>query len=195
MGSQFRLEFESLRKAALVKRDKAIAIIRCEYAATLVQIAELERGLGGCALSASKRVSECVDAIMPQDRPFSLLDLISLLEAADSSRTWSVNAVSAHVTRMRKKGIVVRVKRASMNEPAQYVRKGVEVERGPVGDMTMRETIEQVFTRPMTTAEATVGILEAGWRSTMGKRRLAQYAGQTLRLGYKRSGGKWLPKG
>jgi hypothetical protein len=195
MARPLNTEFGALRRAALEKRDKTIAIARGEYDATLVQIAELEKGLTGCAVVAKRRVSDALKVVIPNDRPFTIPELMALLEAHDGTRPWSSNAVSSRITRLRERGLIERIKRATMSEPARYVCKGLEVERDGLGDMTMREAVELVLTRPMTTAEIAVGILEAGWHSTMNKRRLTQYISQTLRLVYKKSGGKWLPKG
>src|SRR5438105_760429 len=115
-------EFTKLRERAREKRDKAIALARSEYAATLVQIATLEQDLLGKVSTRYKRISACIESVIPRDRPFNTTDIMTALEALDPGRVWRKRAVDSHIFRLRERGLVRRMRKAKGTEPAVYVR-------------------------------------------------------------------------
>ncbi len=106
-------EFIALRARARDKRDKAIAQAREEYEAALVQIATLEQDLLGKLPSKHKPMSACIESVIPNDRPFTTLDVLTSLEALDPRRVWRKRSIDNHFSRLRDKGLIRRIKRAT----------------------------------------------------------------------------------
>jgi hypothetical protein len=187
-------EFSALRARARDKRDRSIADARKEYEETLTAIAALEHGLTGRKRSLGK-ISACIESVMPRSEPFTSTEIIASLEALDSSRVWHKWTVDNHITKLRAKGIVRRLRRHKGNERALYVRVGAEVDRLPFEDMTLPEVIRAVLTEPMNQTELAVPILERGYRTTMANRTFRNVVGEVLRTkgsGFKRdAAGRW----
>ena len=100
-------EFAKLRGLARDKRDKMIAAATKEYAATLVQIASIEQDLLGTKPSRHKSLSSCIEHMIPGDRAFTILDIVTKLETLDPSRIWHKHSVDSHVAVLRRGGRVV----------------------------------------------------------------------------------------
>ena len=186
-------EFIALRARARDKRDKAVALARAEYEATLVQIAALEQDLLGKESSRHKKVSACIESVLPLERTFTTADIMAGLEALDPGRVWRKRAIDSHLSRLRARGIVRRLSRSKGTaEPAVYVCVGADVPKLPFEDMTLAEVIRAVLTEPMTQTELVVRMLEAGYQSTMSKPHLRNAVGVELRRGgFRSEGGKW----
>jgi len=185
-------EFIALRARARDKRDKAIAHARQEYEATLVQIASLEQDLLGRESSRHKKVSACIESVLPLDQPFTTVDILASLEAIDPGRVWRRRAVDHHIFRLRERGLVRRMQKSKGTEPAVYVRVGAEVPQLPFEDMTLPEVIRAVLTQPMSATELTVRMLEAGYQTAMTKAGLRTAVGVVLRKGgFVKEGGRW----
>lgn len=120
--------FTELRKRAREKCDQAIARAKDEYRATLTRIAALEQDLNGNVPSSHKTISSAIESVIPSDRAFTTVDVMTGLEALDSGRTWRKRSVDNHISRMRSKGLIRRLKKARNNGPALYARLGVEVD-------------------------------------------------------------------
>jgi hypothetical protein len=186
--------FNSLRKHAREKRDKAIALVREEYAATLVRIAGLERDLLGREPSSHKTISSCVNRVLPNDRAFTTVDVMTALEAMDPGRVWRKRSVDSHISRLRERGVVRRLQKAKGSEPAQYARVGVKVAPMPFGDKTLPEVMAEVLAgHSMTQTELAVAMIDAGYQTTMTPRALRDAIGVVLRKGdrFVGRGGKW----
>jgi hypothetical protein len=187
--------FNSLRKHAREKRDKAIANVRAEYAATLVRIAALEQDLLGREPTGHKTTSSCINRVLPSDRPFNSVDVMTALEALDSGRVWRKHTVDGHIARLRERGVVRRLRKSKGSEPAQYVRVGVKLEPAPFEDKTLVEVVGEVLgARSMTQTELVVAMLDAGYHSTMTPRALRDAVGVVLRQErgrFVQRGGKW----
>ena len=108
-------EFTALRTRARDKRDRSISDARKEYEETLTAIAALEHGLTG-RRRAPKRISACVESVIPRGEPFTSTEIIAALEALDSGRVWHKWTVDNHITKLRAKGIVGRMRRHKGNE-------------------------------------------------------------------------------
>ncbi len=174
------------------KRDKAIALARSDYEATLVQIATLEQDLLGKESSRHKQISACVESVIPRDRSFSTVDVMTSLEALDPGRVWRKRSVDSHISRLRERGLVRRMRKAKGTEPAVYVRVGATVPKLAFEDMTLPEVIRAVLDRPMTQTELAVRMLEAGYDTTMEPRALRNAVGVELRKGgFRSEAGKW----
>ena len=186
-------EFIALRARARDKRDKAIAHAKTEYESTLVQIAALEQDLLGRESSRHKKISACVESVIPNDRPFTTVDILAGLEAIDPGRVWRKRSIDNHLSRLRDRGLVRRMRKSKGLEPALYVRVGADVAKLPFEDMTLPEVIRAVLTQPMTQTELVVRMLEAGYETTMSKPMLRNAVGVELRKdGFGCEGGKWL---
>src|SRR5262245_59656308 len=130
-------EFTALRARARQKRDRAIAEVRADYEAALVEIAALEQRLLGKQPQGHKSIAQAVNTIIPKEAPFTTLGVMTGLEALDPSRNWRKRSVDYVLTRMRSRGQIRRTRRATIHEPAQYVRAESAPPKGPVEDMTL----------------------------------------------------------
>lgn len=184
-------EFAALRAKARQQRDKAIAHVRAEYQASLLQIAELEQRLLGKIDARRMQTSAAIERVIPRDQPFTVNDVMASLEALDARRVWPRASVQRHITKLRELGLVRRVQRAKVGEPATYVRA-----EGPTKteaeDKSLRQVILDAVKRPMRTAEVVVAILEAGYKSKMVPGHFRTHVIRQLKAaGYKQVGGRW----
>lgn len=186
-------EFFSLRAKARERRDREIAKAREDYEASLLRIAELEQRLLGKDDPRRVKLSAAVERVIPRELPFSVNDVMHSLEALDPSRVWKRASAARHIRQLCGLGLVRLVKRATVNDPAQYVRtNGKHETEGPY--KPLREVISEVVTRPMFIAEVVAAVTAAGYRSTMIAEHFRTHCIAQLRaLGFKRDGGKWLP--
>lgn len=184
-------EFSQLRTKARQRRDAEIAAARAEYRANLAQIAELEQRLLGRADPRQLKVSAAVERVIPRDEPFTATDVMHSLEALDPRRVWRLASVCRHITKLRELGLVRRVKKAKVNEPAAYVRCEGPVE--PAGrDKSLRQVIVETVSRPMRIAEVVMAVAEAGYNSTMKAEHLRTHVIRELKsAGFRLGGGKW----
>lgn len=189
--------FNELRKRARDKRDKAIALIRQDYDQTLARIAALEQDILGRDLSTHRTISSCINAAIPNDRPFTIPDVLHALEAADPRRVWRKRSIENHMSRLRERGVVRRLRKHRGVESAVYVCNGVDVEAEPFEDKTLSDVVAEVLgNRRMTITELAVAVLEAGYVTTMNDRTLRTSIGVILRKGaFKLEGGKWARTG
>jgi hypothetical protein len=186
-------EFNALRARARNLRDKAIADARSEYEYQLTQIAKLEQDLLGKVSSRYRKISAAIESVIPSDRTFTTVDIMTALEALDPRRAWRKRSIDNHLSRLRQRGLVRRVKRASIHEPAVYARAEAPVKPVPFEDMTLIEVVGKALTKPMTTTEICVAILEAGYQTEMSRNNLRNHVTRLLsRNGYKSEDGKWL---
>jgi hypothetical protein len=190
-------EFTALRELARERRDREISAIREQYEQTLLQIATLEQDLLGKQSSKHKTISSCIESVIPREEPFSTVSVLAGLEALDPGRVWRKRSIDHHFTRLRERNIIKRIRRATIHEPALYVRVGASVAPPtPLADATLADVIRMVLTRPMTTTEVMVAVVEAGYRSSMPKTQLRSHVGRELRAGpWQRDGGKWTRSG
>ncbi|MBC7853427.1 MAG: hypothetical protein IAF94_08330 [Pirellulaceae bacterium] len=186
-------EFGQLRNRARDLRDKRIGYARREYELTLVTIAKLEQDLTGKYSSRRKKISACIESVIPTEREFTTVDILAGLEALEPGRNWRKRSVDCHLSRLRQRGLIRRLKRHKNNEPAIYVRAGLKVPELPFQDMTLAEVVEQVLVRPMTQTELVIVMLEAGYESGMNKSYLRNAVGSLLRTSpvYRNVRGKW----
>jgi hypothetical protein len=187
-------EFNALRQRARDKRDKAIAEVRREYEAALVQIAALEQDLLGKVSSRYKKISAAIESVIPRESEFTTADIMAGLEALDPRRSWRKRSIDNHISRLRERGLIKRLKRATVHEPAVYARAEAPVKAAPLDDMTLLQVIGKVLAvRPMTTTEVVVAVLEAGYQTTMAKTALRNHVTRQLgRGGFKQEDGRWV---
>jgi hypothetical protein len=186
-------EFLNLRIQARTRRDAAIQAVRDEYEQTLRDIEALQAKLykqvpGGNRVS----LAAAVQAVMPQDREFTVSDIMTALEARYPRRIWILNSVNNRIMKLRSKGQIVRLSRAKIGISAVYAVKGFQSSIPAGSDLTLAEAIRLVMVRPMTISEAVVAILEVGYRTTMPPNAFRTVVAKTLGdKGYRRMGGKW----
>lgn len=187
--------FNDIRAEARRKRDAAIKKARDEYERTLADIARLEQDILGRDFSDHRTLSSMMNAVIPTDRPFTTLDILSAVEAMDSGRVWRKRTVDHHIARLRDKGILRRIRKSNGTERALYAHKDCKTEPRPFEDMRLPEVIADVLgDRSMTQTEIAVAMLEQGYDTTMGKKALRDAVGVMLRDGeqfFSGEGGKW----
>lgn len=183
--------FAALRTRAREQRDNAIAHIRAEYQANLLQIAELEQRLLGRIDPRRVKTSAAIERVIPRDEPFTVADLMASLEGLDAGRVWPKASVHRHITKLRHLGLVRRVKRHKVNEPAVYARTDGAV-KTEAEDKNLRQVIRETVTHPMRTAEVVVALLEGGYKTKMIPGHFRTTVIRQLRqLGLRERGGKW----
>lgn len=161
-------EFQALKEAARVRRDKIIKQANADYEATIKRIAELADDLLGVEPNR-KTTADVVNSVIPSDGTFNTGDIMAALEKTDPGRIWNERAVVNHIARLREKNVIKRVRRARRSERAVYARIGVEYETPPLDDLTLMQVIAQVLSRngPLRIAELAVATLEAGYDTVM----------------------------
>lgn len=188
-------EFIALRKKARDIRDHVIASAREEYERTLVEIAKLEQTIYRKLPPRERKVSASIDHVIPADREFSTLDVMTALEALDPTRVWQKRAVANYICSLHTKGLIRRTKRHGKRSPAIYVRVGVDVPKRPFEDMTLTQVVAVVLgDRAMTPTELVVAMLEAGFDTGMAKKVLRHEVYMAMRndpASFRRDGDKW----
>lgn len=186
--------FNELRRIARQKRDNAIAKARDEYAETLTRIAGIEQDLRGREPANHRSIASCIDSVVPGDRPFSTTDILASLEALDPRRVWRKRSIDSHISRLRERGIIRRLRKATITEPALYAREGLEVDM-PFEDKRLKEVVYEVLGQvgPANQTELVVAMLEAGYQTEMGRKALRDAVGVVLRGDgrFAVQGGKW----
>ncbi len=147
--------------------------------------------------SNHKTIAACIDSVIPTDRAFTTVDIMAALESLDPRRNWRKRSLDSHISRLRDRGIVRRVKKSQNRQPAVYVRVGVEVEPMPFEDMTLPEVVAEVLSRhqPMRQTDLVVAMLEAGYQTTMSPKNLRNAVGVALRKDRERfrdTDGEWV---
>lgn len=185
-------EFIALRAKARERMDLAVAAAKREYEATLLAIANLEQDLVGRESSRHKMISTSINNVLPRDRTFTVVDIVTSLEAVDPTRHWRKRSVDCHISRLREMGILRRIKKSQGREPAVYAVADLDVPRLPFEGLTLGQSVAKVLVRPMSAIEVTVALIEQGHHTTMKKPYLRNAVEQELRHGaFKRVGGKW----
>ena len=163
-----------LRRQARERRDRAILAAKRQYVETLERIAAVEQDLLGHLPSSHKRMSETVEQVIPADRPFTTGDVMAALRAVDGQRQWYMRTVTNQITRLRARGEIRRLRRATRRQPALYARIGVSAVQVN-GDKALLDVAAEVLEgRSLNAAELTVAVLEGGYQTAMGNRRLMQ---------------------
>lgn len=141
--------FGSLRNAARDRRDRAIRLANEEYAATLRRISTLEQDLLGRNPVEYKTIADCVRAVVPEERPFTTVDVMAGLEALDPRRTWRKRSIDNAITQLRGRGVFKRISIARKKEPAKYALVSLDVEEQPFQNMTLAEVVADQLTEPI----------------------------------------------
>jgi len=144
--------FAELRRLAEVKRDEAIQEAKSEYLATLAGIADLENKLASKPVPAPRpktsRTHPLIDLVfdsLPQDRPFTLVDVVAAMKAADPDRKFSTPSVRTNIHRLIKQRAVKRVRHAVAHGCSIYAVAELDLEESPFGVMTQIQVAEQVL--------------------------------------------------
>jgi hypothetical protein len=186
-------EFLALRLKARQRRNTLIEVANAEYEATLLQIATLERGLLDKLPKPPRSVAAFVNSVMPKTGTFTYLDIKASLESLDPGRVWKERTIHGHLSKLRMRGIIRRLKRSTSTGYAVYTKAEHPVKVQPLDDMSLAQCIRTVLREPMTATEIMVAVTELGFRSTMSPRPLLRYIGALLRKGnFKKSCNKWM---
>jgi hypothetical protein len=184
-----------LRQLARDRRDRAIDFATDQYNATLARIAGIEQDLLGTRPPDHQHMSDVVRSIIPEDQEFTSVDVMAGLKALDPARDWAVRCVTNQLVKMRLDGFIRRLKRASRNSPAVYIRTDKPITLPPFEDKSALEAAEQVLAGgEMNATELTVALFEGGFRSAMAKRAFRAELIKSLKSQPKRFGlvrGKW----
>lgn len=128
-------EFQKLREVAAKKKDNAIKAAKLEYNESIQKIAELETRLNGTP-RAPRANSQCghtkladlIYSVLPDDRAFSLDDVIGLVNAADSAREFSRQTIYTNLNRFLHSGEIKRVRHAGHKTVALFAMPGLEAD-------------------------------------------------------------------
>ncbi|HEX5103335.1 MAG TPA: hypothetical protein VFV87_05970 [Pirellulaceae bacterium] len=186
-------DFAALRAQARKRRDNELARVREEYQENLAKIADLEQRLLGRIDPKRMPLTAAVESVLPLGEPFTTTSVMRSLEALDATRVWRMASVMRHIRALRERGLVRRMKRASVHEPAQYIRTDGPAKVVPVPrDRSLRDWLEEIVTKPMRTAEVMQAVKESGFQTTMIAGHLRTYVKRSLReAGYREVAGKW----
>jgi len=187
-------QFNALRFKARERRDKAIVAAKAEYAAVLAKIATLEHDLLGGRLKRHSTISDCVQAVMPRDETFTVLEIVAKLEGLEPGRVWRRHSVGNYIVTLMKRGLVRRLDRHKGHEPSVYIRAGANVPKRPFEGQSLAVVMRQVLTKPMSQTELAIRILEAGYHTTMSKKAFRKQVGEMLAMpgnGFVKDGAKW----
>lgn len=133
----------------------------------------------------------------PARHPVHDRDIIASLEALDPARVWHKRAIVSHICRLREIGLIRRLEKATIHNPAKYVRAESPMKAAPVSEMSMEQVIDAVLNRPMTSTEVVVAVREYGYKSKMTRINFRTHCVDILRRGkakYSNDGGKWVRK-
>ncbi|RIK72991.1 MAG: hypothetical protein DCC68_25620 [Planctomycetota bacterium] len=153
--------FDELRALARRKRDAARKRVQAEYEITLRQIARLERSLGFDQVPGHRKMRQTIDTVIPVGRDFTADEVHAALETADPKRAWAKGTVDKYLLKLRKNGIIQRVRIGTAGKSAIY-RRAEHPTRLPER-RTLMQTVDDVLTGPMTLKEIVVAVLAAGF--------------------------------
>ena len=188
-------QFSAIRALAKERYHTAVAAARAEYRTVLRRIKSLENALAPKDHEPpADSIAHFVEQAMPEDRAFTLSDVMAGLEAIDSDREWPRYTVQKRLQKLCERGDIYLVQRPKSGKPSLYAREGVVVAQLPFQGMTLRQVIEATLTRPMNATEIAVALLEAGYDTAMSHRGLRHEIASILRNGPKRfrkNGNRW----
>ena len=139
-----------------------------------------------------KSIMQCVTSVLPRDEEFSTATVMAALEALDPRRNWHRKSIDDVFTKLRSRNIIRRLTRCTRNEPATYVRvESPATTPPPETEENVAKVLRAVVTRPMTTAEACVAVIESGYRPELPKTLLRKYVARELLKGFRRDGNRW----
>ena len=171
--------FNELRTSARQIRDTAIARARADYEKRMEQIHEIEMSLKS-RTPGNRAVRASVESVIPNGE-FTMIDVLTALEARDPTRIWTRKSVEHSIFRMRHRGLIKRVSKRGDNRLAIYCRVDVPANRRTFDDMTFIESVAAVLATdgPLSATELVVTLLERGYR-TMSSRKILRSEVTTL---------------
>ncbi len=163
--------FQQLREIAAKKKDSAIQAAKLEYNETIQRIAELETRLKGERRPPRKnshcghtKLADLIYSVLPDDRVFSLDDVIGLVNAADPARKFSRQTIYTNLNRLLHSGDIKRVRFAGHKSTALFAMPGVEVPVKSMADWAI-EVLKDAG-KPMKAVEILVSMTEKGFGMT-----------------------------
>ena len=185
--------FAQLRKQARDIREQAIAEAREEYASRLTRICALEQELLGARKTKDKSLAAAIERVIPNDRPFTTVDIVAALEALDERRAFRKSWLISHLGRLCERGVIRRVQKNHGREHAIYIRAGVEAQPIPFERKTLPLAVEILLREcgPLTPLEVAVRLKERKFRSTMTMQLLCKAVAACCRA----RTGKFVPVG
>ena len=118
-------EFIKLREAAAAKRDAEIKLAKDEHAITIAKIAELESRIRGKRRPRSNArpkttLADKIYSVLPNDRTFTLHDVIGLVKNAEKDRERSKATINTNLNRLLHSGSIKRIRHAKAGKPALF---------------------------------------------------------------------------
>ena len=162
--------YKQLRKDAAAKRDNAIRAAKLEFNETVQKIAELETRLKGerrprrNSKSSKPSLADLIYSVLPEDRTFTLDDVIGVVKSVDPERTFSKQTIYTNLNRFLKSGAIKRISHAGHKSAAVFAMPDLDVQAVE----TMADWAFAVLNakqRPMTTIEIAVAMTEQGYLS------------------------------
>ena len=128
------ITFQELRRIATKKKNAAIKAIKAEYSETIQKIAELEARLKAPrkprpnARAGKPRIADLVYESLPDDKPFTLNDVLGILEASHPERDWKRHSVYVALNRFLKQGAIKRIAHSGHKRAAIFALPSVPLE-------------------------------------------------------------------
>jgi hypothetical protein len=139
-----------------------------------------------------RSIREAVASAIPADRPFTVLDILSNLQANDASRTWRRRSIARCLAWLHQQGAIERLRRAQPRQPVVYARTGLGAQAEDA--RTLPQVLDEVLVRPMTLAEIVSAVVDGGYTTNATPRDLRNRIARLLReRGFRRDGDWWSP--
>lgn len=193
--------FSVLRQQAAAKRDEAVSAARLAYRKQTRLIDQLQAELGrerparprrkGC-----KSIIALAAELMPQDRPFTVQDIVALMQQAEPQRVFNLGSIRAEFSKMIDRGLIRRVRRMEGGQ-LLWAAAGCEVDQSPLTALPLPGAISEVLGErgPLAVAEIVVALKEAGYRPEADPRILLRSVREVFNRGggrfERQEGGKW----
>ena len=122
-----------MKQEAAAKRDAAIKAAKTEYNETVQKIAEVESRLKGerrprpGTRSSKPRIADIIWSVLPDEKTFTLTDVLGWLEAAQPDRRWVKQSAYVALNRFLKAGAIKRIKHAGRGQPAVFALPDVDI--------------------------------------------------------------------
>jgi hypothetical protein len=163
-----------LQSRAAEKRDQAIADARREYRHDIEAVEALERRLppilppiNTAPLGKVPSIVDLIRALVPNDKPFTVTDMMHLLHDAHHGQKFHQPTVRTHTSRLCSQGHLRRLYKTGQMETL-YVLAESAVTEGPVETKTLAEVTAEILaesSRPLKVTEIVVMMRARGYRA------------------------------
>lgn len=190
-----------LRQRSAAKRDEAIAAARATYRKEARLLDGLLESLGEerpkrRARKGGKSVIALVAQVMPQDKPFTIREVMASMEEAEPGREFNIGTLRAEFSTMIDRGMIRRVRRMNGGQ-LLWAAAGCEVEECPIASLPLSEATQHVLEErgPLNAAEIVVTLQEQNYRPDADPRILLRSVREVFKRNrsqfQRQDGGRW----